>query len=167
MQAGKTREYVARQEFRVVPQIEHGDLPDHRIGTAQCLHGGERSGIRSAQHDELGYLLAGRMHECRARHETTHAVADERDLVAAIRCKAVCQRLPSDRDVEPPVIVDEHGVEASLAQGQRQLQIAVVHRARARTSARLSLNAELGQSAEGDVDGIEPEDVVRPLVRRE
>ena len=70
--------------------------------------------------------------------------------------------LPSVRDVAPPVVVEQHGVEAGLAQGQRELEIAVAHRAE-RHDARCIAQRELGEPAEGDVDGIEPEDVVGPL----
>ncbi len=83
-------------------------------------------------------------------------------VVAAIRREALCQQLAERRDVEPPVVVEQHGVETGLAQRQRQLEVAVVHRAQ-RDDARCVAHAQLGQAAEGDIDGIEPENVVRPL----
>ena len=146
-----------------MPQIEHGDLADHRIRAAQCLHRGQRSGVRRAEHDELRDAFAGRMRERGARHEPAHAVADERDVVAAVGRDALGEQLAERGDVAPPVVVEQHGVEAGLAQGQRQLEVAVVHRAERARRATSSLSASSVRRAERDVDGIEPEDVVGPL----
>ena len=84
VQPGKTREHVAREIFGVVPQIEHRDLAHHRIRAAQRLHRGQRTRVRRAEHDELRNAFAGGMRERGARHQPAHAVADQRDVVAAV-----------------------------------------------------------------------------------
>jgi hypothetical protein len=56
------------------------------------------------------------MGERGARDESAHAVADERNLLAAIGGDALRELLAERDDVTSPVVVEQHGVEARLAQ---------------------------------------------------
>ena len=102
------------------------------------------------------------MSERGARHQAAHAVADERHRVAAVGGDTFRERAAERRDVAPPVVVEQHRIEAGLAQAERELEIAVAHRAQCH-DARSVVQPQLGQAPEGDVDGIQPQDVIRAL----
>ena len=65
---------------------------------------------------ELRDLFAGGMRERGARHQPAHAVADQRDVVAAVGRDAFGEQFAERGDVAAPVVVEQHRIEPGLAQ---------------------------------------------------